>query len=373
MFDATPGPEPTHFPVHPLNTDDTAPVHTSPHTRVPRRVHYDARRYAHPQAQQLRLERAVLEHLNRHRLLRAVDIAAAVVADRRFEAAMSAAQRQLARLVQGRFVQRSVVSHQTIYALTQRGAHRLAELRGDDPGSPPAPWTAWPSIRSSARRVADRCNPAHSLLIAQTVIAAEARGFTAWTETELRSCLKTPPLFVEVDGTRRGLWPDALVLLPASSGSQLVWLEIDRSRRGSRRLADLTALVRAAGCSVRAPAADGGERVLPLRRIVVLTASTGIVRADLSHLLPRVTVGFTGERGLVHGGQGLYDVLVDAEQRLPGGRVQTVRQVGARLLIQPWARPDARTWFDSGALPWVLPAGAWPAAQPLAFAGGECN
>jgi len=333
-------------------------------------VHYDACRYAHPRAQRDALERALLEHLNRHRLLRAVDLAAAVAPERRFEAAMSAAQRQIARLVQARFVQRSVVSHQTIYALTQRGAHRLAELRGDDPGSPPAPWTAWPSIRSSARRVADRSNPEHSLLIAQTVIAAEARGFTAWTEAELRSLLKTPPLFVEVDGTRRGLWPDALVLLPTSSGTQLVWLEIDRSRRGSRRLADLTALVRAAGCAVRVPAADGGERVLPLRRIVVLTASTGIARADLSHLLPRVTVGFTGQSGLVHGGQGLYDVLVDAEQRLPGGRVQTVRQIGARLLVQPWSTPSPRAWFDSGALPWSVPSGRWPSACPVRFDPG---
>lgn len=89
----------------------------------------------------------MLEHLNRHRLLRAVDVAAAIAADRRFDAAMSAAQRQLARLVAERLVQRSVVAHQTVYALTQRGAHRLAELRGDEVGSPPAPWTAWPAAQ----------------------------------------------------------------------------------------------------------------------------------------------------------------------------------------------------------------------------------
>ena len=56
------------------------------HTTRARRVHYDAQRYAHPHAQQQSLERAVLEHLNRHRLLRAVDVAAAIAADRRFEA-----------------------------------------------------------------------------------------------------------------------------------------------------------------------------------------------------------------------------------------------------------------------------------------------
>lgn len=337
------------------------------HTTRARRVHYDAQRYAHPHAQQQSLERAVLEHLNRHRLLRAVDVAAAIAADRRFEAAMSAAQRQLARLVEDRLVQRSVVAHQTVYALTQRGAYRLVELRGDDPGAPPQPWTAWPAVRPSARRVADRSNPQHALLISQTVIAAEALGLTAWTETELRALLKTPPLTVAVDGKPRGLWPDAFIVLPGASGPQLVWVEIDRSRRGSRRLADLTALVRAAGCAVRVPGSGSheGERIMPLRRIVVLTGSTGIARADLSHLLPRVTVGFTGDSGLVHRGAGLYDVLVDAEQRLSGGRVQTVRRVGARLLVQPWSVPSPREWFDSSALPWSLSSGQWPPAQPM--------
>lgn len=345
------------------------PQSATAHTTRDRRVLYDAHRYAHPHAQQQYLERAVFEHINRHRLLRAVDIAVAIAADRRFEAAMSAAQRQLARLVEDRLVQRSVVAHQTVYALTLRGAYRLAELRGDDPGSPPAAWTVWPTVRSSARRVSDRSNPAHSLLISQTVIAAEARGLTAWTEAELRSLLRTPPLTVDVDGKARGLWPDAFILLPSASGPQLVWVEIDRSRRGSQRLADLTALVRSAGCAVRVPSIGGneGERVMPLRRIVVLTGSTGIARADLSHLLPRVTVGCTGDSGLVHRGPGLYDVLVDAEQRLSGGRVQTVRQIGARLLVQPWTVPSIRAWFDSGALPWSLSSGQWPPAQPLGF------
>lgn len=358
----------THTDAPAVATPGHLPRHGRRTHAASRKVCYDALQYPHPRAQQQRLERAVLEQLNRHRLLRAVDLAAAVAPERAFDAAMSAVQRQIARLVQQRLVQRSVVAHQTVYALTQRGAHRLEALRGDGPGTPPAPWCVWPAVHASARRVADRSNPEHTLLISQVVIAAEARGLTAWTESELRTLLKTAPLVVDVQRTRRGLWPDALLLMPSGSGLQLWWVEIDRSRRGSQRLADLAALVRAAGSTVRVPTADGGERLLPLRRITVLTSSLSIARADIGHLQQHVTVGLTGKSAVVQRDEGLFDVHVDVEQRLADGRVQVVTQTGARLVVRPWTQPGPGAWFDSGALPWRVTNGAWPPAQALRFA-----
>lgn len=364
MTDTTPG------------SATTQPPATAGHSRrqsrctadVQRTVQYDAHHYPHPKTQQKRLERAVLEHLNRHRLLRAVDLAAAVAPERPFDAAMSAVQRQLARLIDERCVQRTVIAHITCYALTARGAHRLGEYRAADSEHPPAPWRSWSDVRPGARRLGDRTNPAHSLQISQIVIAAEARGFTAWTEAELRTQLKRPPLVVDDGGERRGLWPDALALIPMGSTHHLCWIEIDRSRRGSQRLADLAALVRSAGQPVRVPDA---EEAMPLRRISVLTATPSIARADITHLEERVTVGFAGDSALSKREEGLFDVRADVEQRLPDGRTQIVRQTAARLVIQPWTEPTPITWFDAQALPWRVQSGAWPPAQPVKFCGAS--
>ena len=329
-----------------------------------REVHYDARRYPHPRTQQRRLERAVLEQLNRHRLLRAVDLAAAIAPERPFDAAMSSVQRQLARLIRERCVQRAVIAHITCYALTARGAYRLSEYRAADAEHPPAPWTRWSEVRPGARRLGDRANPEHTLRIAHVVIAAEARGFPAWTESELRTLLQQPPLVIEGESGKRGLWPDALLLIVTGSGTQLCWVEIDRSRRGSQRLADLAALVRSAGQPVRVP---HPLESLPLRRITVLTSTPSIARADVTHLRQHVTVGFAGDSAIVERDEGLFDVHVDVEQRLADGRTQIVKQTGARLVVRPWTEPTAITWFESQALPWRVPSGAWPPARGLRF------
>lgn len=350
------------------------------HGHCARAVHYDRTAYAHPRHQQQVLRRAILEHLNRHRLLRATELAAAVAPERAYEAALSAVQRQLAQLLQERLVQRATIAGHTVYALTQRGARELEDLRlQHEPGQPSeaasSPWGYWPAPRALAKRLADRSNPQHTLLIAQTVIAAESRGLRGYTEAELRAWLKKPPLVVEQDdGQRKGLWPDALLIGASQNQPYLIWVEIDRSRRGSQRLSDLVSLVRSAGAAVRVPhpgaQAEGSHEhstTLRLQRIVVLTRNAAIARANASHLQPRIRVGLTGDRGLVPRSSHSWDVLGDLERRLPDGRVGTVRRVVAMLTMLPWPRPQRDAWFEHMTLPWPLAQGQWPVARPVRF------
>ena len=309
---------------------------------------------------------------NRFRVVRTIDIAAACFPERTFKAALTAAQRAMRGMVKAQLLARYRTDRfQTVYGLTKRGADWL-----EDQGVHAA---------SSVRRVSDMRNPEHRLWFQLLVIASEARGLRAWTESEVLRELhagatgaQSAQGMLAVSWTaggrtaRQNLRPDAVALEPDG----VTWFEADISKRGTGREAALTALAR----SVGTPLAFGG----PLRRVVVCCKSERIrkrAEAVMSRLMAEMRDHvLVGSRvHLRSAEEGVYEVWRGMEQALADGRVKVEDKLVGHVVVQqlPVWLPKLRLedgdmpivgWFADGALPYRRPAscpGWQPCRSPL--------
>ena len=306
---------------------------------------------------------------DRFRVLRTLDIAAACFPERPFKAALTAAQRAVRGMVQQGLLRRYKTERfQTVYGLTQRGAEWLGEH-----GVAASP---------SVRRVSDMTNPEHRLWAQFLVLAAEARGMTALTESELLHRLnqagKPTQGYLQVSVVRGGqtmpkmLRPDAVAF--AANGRDVSWMEIDRSKRGADRLADLAALLRAVG----RPTVDG--RVL---RLVAVHGKTERIVLDAVRVVEQLAAAgnrqqlVPGRRHLRKLEDGVYAVWAAVERHGSDGRVGVEDRCVGHIVIQllptwlPKLRLSAQTaahppgWFDTNALPYQRPATLGPWAPPV--------
>jgi hypothetical protein len=258
----------------------------------------------------------VLRAANRFRLIRAIDIAAAVFPERELKAALSAAHRATSHLcvVKGSRLKKptappesekleqlpkrpqkvrreppSLVKYrsdagQTYYGLTKAGAQWLRDNGDLDAGDETA--------QASVSTVCSKTNPEHEMWANTITLTCAARGIQAWNETELKNLLAwrpdTPKVFpitvktnrrvhVAVDGNlgtsqlsrvatdvMKGLLPDAL----ANTSKGAVWIEVDKSVRGGDRRKDLEHVIRHIGRPLSG--LDGYLTENRLARVVVL-------------------------------------------------------------------------------------------------------
>jgi hypothetical protein len=308
-----------------------------------------------------------LAMLNRFRVMRTLDVAALCFPERPFKAALTAAQRAMRGMVKAGLIRRYKTERfQTIYGLTQKGA----ELLGD----------AGIDAASSVRRTSDMTNPEHRLWLQFIVVASEARGLKAQTESEVMQALnagrkrESPAVqgLLNVEVTRaqktakRILRPDAL----AVEVDGVTWYEIDRSKRGADRESSLAALAVAVGRRLQ----DGQS----LRRVVVLCRSERIELRALAVL--RAVGKANNSEVLIHQRKhlrevdpGIFEVWGALEDALPDGRVKLKDHRLGHVIVQllptwlPRVRMDARNkfstagWFGENYLPYRRPkdCGQW--------------
>jgi ribosomal protein S25 len=222
----------------------------------------------HPVDLHRQIATAVLMHIGRFRVVRAVDVAVACFAERPYSAARQAARRALLGLQNEGFVRKYLTEkHQTIYAMTDAGSRHL-ERQGI-------------SSKSSSRRAASMVNPVHTLWLNMLVSACEARGLPAYTESELQSSLNEGvsnfknkvrgilSVSANAGPGRTLLQPDLL----ATEEDGVTWFEVDTSRRGPTRSARFDSLAKSVGKPLRVLA----EKLymhpnnVTLRRVALLT------------------------------------------------------------------------------------------------------
>jgi hypothetical protein len=304
----------------------------------------------------------VLSLANRLRVIRTLDVAAHCFPERGFQAALAAAQRAMRALVKALLLRRYRTDRfQTVYALTERGASWLRDINAD--------------ASASVRRVSDMSNPEHRLWASFIVLAGEARGLKAATESELLAILNPMParsgapvlgpLAVSV-ATSKGrrtkvLRPDALLF--ESDGA--TWVEVDRSARGSDRAADLRSLTLSVG----------GELTTGdvLRRVVVFTRTERIHKRVVALLVQLAKDSSdvaleSGRRQLRRLDEGQFEVWRTNERRHDDGRISLVDDLAGHILVQrlptwlPKFRLDGRDsastagWFPENYLPYQRPA-----------------
>jgi hypothetical protein len=308
---------------------------------------------------------------NRFRVIRTIDIAAACFPERPFKAALTAAQRAVRGLVKGDLLRRYRTDRfQTVYGLTQRGVDWLVDHGYD--------------AASSVRRVSDMTNPEHRLWSQFLVICAWARNLRAVTEAELMQQLseaakggktgKQPQGYLKVriprDRTDSTKWlrPDAIAY--EDRGDGVVWFEVDRSKRGSARQADLTALISAIGSKC----ADGKT----LRRVVVMCKSERIEHDALRVVEKLAAVSnemvlTEGRRHIRESEPGVYDIWTAVPFKRDDGRTVLVDERIGHVIVQmlpawlPKVRIDASNrwstdgWFGDNYLPYRRPpsTGRW--------------
>ena len=317
---------------------------------------------------------------NRFRVIRTIDIAAYCFPERPFKAALTAAKRAVRGLVKGQLLRRYRTDRfQTVYGLTQRGVDWLAE-HGHD-------------AASSIRRVSDMTNPEHRLWAQFLVICAWTRNLDAFMEAELMQRLNaaakpggkatsaTIQGYITVDvhratGTvRKHLRPDAVAY--EDRGGGVAWFEVDRSKRGSDRQADLGALIGAIGSKV----ADGKV----LRRVVVMCKTERIER-DAIRIVENVAAAWNdqvlieGRRHIKRYDDGIYEVLSAVPLKRSDGRTVLRDELVGHVIVQmlpiwlPKVRVDSSNqwscdgWFDDNYLPYKRPPmlGRWSApTSPL--------
>ena len=314
---------------------------------------------------------------NRFRVIRTIDIAAYCFPERPFKAALTAAKRAVRGLVKATLLRRYRTDRfQTVYGLTQRGVDWLAE-HGHD-------------AASSIRRVSDMTNPEHRLWTQFLVICAWSRNLDAFMEAELMQRLNaaakpggkatsaTIQGYITVDvhratGTvRKHLRPDAVAY--EDRGGGVAWFEVDRSKRGSDRQADLGALIGAIGSKV----ADGKV----LRRVVVMCKTERIER-DAVRIVENVAVAWNGQvliegrRHIRRYDDGVYEVLSAVPLKRGDGRTVLRDELVGHVIVQmlptwlPKVRIDSSNqwscdgWFNDNFLPYKRPPtiGRW--AEPL--------
>lgn len=311
---------------------------------------------------------------NRFRVIRTLDIAVCCFPERNFKAALTAAQRAVRGMVKAELLKRYRSDRfQTIYGIGQAGVDWLEE--------------AGHEASSSVRRVSDMTNPEHRLWAQFWTLACEARGLVAMTEQELLQHLNkgNKPEQAPIQGllnvsTSQGnktrtvqLRPDAVATERSSRGGYggTIWLEVDRSKRGSDREASLSALV----CSVGRTLKDGSR----LCRVVILCKTERIQKRALSIVKTLAAANngevlIPGRRQFLEVEPGLYAVWAAVESKLPDGRSELVDSMVGHINVQmlpiwlPKVRIDSTNthslagWFDENYLPYrkAPGEGTWP-------------
>lgn len=339
----------------------------------------------HPTVLQEVMWLRALSMLNRFRVIRAVDIALACCPERPFKAALTAAQRAMRGMAKAGLVRRYRTDRfQHVYGLTTAGTRWL-----QDHGTEGAP---------SIRRVADMSNPEHRLWMNFIVLACEARGLRALTESEaLRELNKgvgkngkvkqgfititfRPENKPEYD---RVLRPDALAHEPDG----VTWFEIDRSKRGPDREDSLSRLVGRIGTAL----ADNST----LRRVVVLARNHRILLHAKEVLRKKALVAnkevIVPDRGrhFREVEPGVFEVWAAFKTR---DGLDSVDQCVGHVILQllpvwlPKVRLDASNkhplsgWFNENFLPycrpqamqpWPLPSSPLLGSLPLVTSNGS--
>jgi hypothetical protein len=311
---------------------------------------------------------------DRFRVIRTLDIAACCFAERNFKAALTAAQRAVRGMVKAELLKRYRSDRfQTIYGLTQAGVNWLEE--------------AGLEASSSVRRVSDMTNPEHRLWAQFWTLACEARGLVAMAEQELLQHLNkgNKPEQALIQGllnvtTMQGnksrtvqLRPDAVATERSlrDGSCATVWLEVDRSKRGSDREASLSALVSSVGRTLK----DGSR----LCRVVIFCKTERIQKRALAvvNSLAKANndeVLIPGRRQFLEVEPGLYAVWTAIESKLSDGRSELADAMVGHINIQmlpiwlPKVRIDSTNthslagWFDENYLPYRRAPGepTWP-------------
>ena len=323
---------------------------------------------------------------NRFRVIRTIDIAAFCFPERPIKAALTAALRAVRGMVKAALLRRYRTDRfQTVYGLTQRGVDWLAE-HGHD-------------AASSIRRVSDMTNPEHRLWAQFLVICAWSRNLDAFTEADLmqrlnpsampgaKAATTTTQGYITVDvhrakGTvRKHLRPDAVAY--EDRGGGVAWFEVDRSKRGAERQADLTALIGAIGSRT----ADAKV----LRRVVVMCKTERIER-DAVRIVENVAAAWNeqvlieGRRHIERYDDGVYEVLSAVPLKRSDGRTVLRDELVGHVIVQmlptwlPKVRIDSSNvwsldgWFNDNFLPYKRPAniGRWAEpTSPLLPSHGE--
>ncbi|WP_112488018.1 DNA-binding protein [Thiomonas sp. X19] len=311
---------------------------------------------------------------DRFRVIRTIDVAALCFPERPFKASLTAAQRAVRGMVKRGLLRRYRTDRfQTVYGLTQPGVDWLGE-HGHD-------------AASSVRRVSDMTNPEHRLWAQFLVVCSWARGLRAVTEAELLQDLnanaktgtrngssKTVQGYLTVSVHRRGasvrkhLRPDAVAY--EAEGKGVVWFEVDRSKRGSERQADLAALVGAIGGKL----ADSNV----LRRVVVMCKTQRIER-DAVRVVEQLAAAsneqvlIEGRRHIRRQSDGVFEVIAANPVKRKDGRTALVDEEVGHVIVQmlptwlPKVRIDASNrwsmdgWFGDNYLPYRRPpsTGRW--------------
>ena len=169
------------------------------------------------------------------------------------------------------------------------------------------------------------------------------------------------------------LRPDAVATEKGENGGT-IWLEVDRSKRGSDREASLAALASSVGRTLK----DGSR----LRRVVIfckterirkraIAVLTGLAKASNSEVL------LTGRHHFRELEPGSYAIWSALESKLMDGRSELVDTLVGHVIIQllpiwlPKVRIDATNthslagWFDENYLPYRRPDELGPWKTPV--------
>lgn len=297
-----------------------------------------------------------LEHLNRFRFLRTIDLAFALYSDRTLSAALAAASNLAGGLVRDKVARRHVTRDGlVIYGLTQAGANLLHEsgLQG----------------AKAHRSLVDIRHPEHRLWSNLVVIAANCLGMGGVMESEVLryeyeigeqtmdanghviKCIPQKLLRVRLpnnsDGTPhyKGLTPDALVMVERAA----TWIEIDASKRSSERVNDLQRLISCIG----SPLSDGKM----LSRVVVFTKT----RRSYTHITGLLTQRSNEQREMASlylratGVDGVFQVWYHpsfADDR-PGLKATDSFRGWAQVQMLPNVRQGGEGWYTSNCLPFA--------------------
>jgi hypothetical protein len=317
---------------------------------------------------------------NRFRVIRTIDIAVCCFPERPFKASLTAAQRAVRGLVKAGYLKRYRSDRfQTIYGICKKGADYLEELGFE--------------AASSVRRVSDMTNPEHRLWAQFWVLCCEARGLKAVTEQELLRTLsestttgkKKATGLLTVSTTHRGkdtklnLVPDAYAYEGENSSG--IWLEIDKSKRGSARETSLSALYMSVGRQL--------NNGVTLRTVIIFCKTERIRKRAVAVVNSLVAsendkVLIDDRRHFVEIEPNTYEVIGFRKMELSDGRTLTGDGSMGHIIIQmlptwlPKVRIDATNthsiagWFGENYLPFKKPAskGSWttpssPLLSPL--------